>query len=82
VTLRSTPPVNTRWCSDITYIPTWKGWLYLATVIQIASRRVVGLPRRAARTELVANALTNAVAARDPAAGSGSMQIAVPVHQR
>ena len=36
--------VNTRWCGDITYIPTWKGWLYLATVIDIASRRVVGLP--------------------------------------
>ena len=25
--------VNTRWCGDITYIPTWEGWLYLATVI-------------------------------------------------
>jgi transposase InsO family protein len=35
--------VNTRWCGDITYIPTWEGWLYLATVIDIASRRVVGL---------------------------------------
>jgi putative transposase len=34
--------VNTRWCGDITYIPTWEGWLYLATVIEIASRRVVG----------------------------------------
>jgi putative transposase len=33
--------VNTRWCGDITYIPTWEGWLYLATVIDIASRRVV-----------------------------------------
>jgi transposase InsO family protein len=34
--------VNTRWCGDITYLPTWEGWLYLATVIDIASRRVVG----------------------------------------
>jgi transposase InsO family protein len=34
--------VNTRWCGDITYIATWEGWLYLATVIDIASRRVVG----------------------------------------
>jgi putative transposase len=34
--------VNTRWCGDITSIPTWEGWLYLATVIDIASRRVVG----------------------------------------
>jgi putative transposase len=22
--------VNTRWCGDVTYIPTWEGWLYLA----------------------------------------------------
>jgi hypothetical protein len=34
--------INTRWCGDITYIATWEGWLYLATVIDIASRRVVG----------------------------------------
>lgn len=34
--------LDTRWCGDITYIPTEEGWLYLATVIDIASRRVVG----------------------------------------
>src|SRR3954452_6863571 len=34
--------INSRWCGDITYINTWQGWLYLATVIDIASRRVVG----------------------------------------
>ncbi|MFJ4775756.1 DDE-type integrase/transposase/recombinase [Streptomyces sp. NPDC088762] len=34
--------IDTRWCGDITYIPTGQGWLYLATVIDIASRRVVG----------------------------------------
>jgi transposase InsO family protein len=62
--------VNTRWCGDITYIPTWEGWLYLATVIDIASRRIVGFAlAEHLRTELVADALTNAVAARDPAAG-------------
>ncbi|HEV2921931.1 MAG TPA: IS3 family transposase [Actinomycetota bacterium] len=62
--------VNTRWCGDITYIPTWEGWLYLATVIDIASRRVVGFAlAEHLRTELVAGALTNAVAARDPAPG-------------
>jgi transposase InsO family protein len=62
--------VNTRWCGDITYIPTWEGWLYLATVIDIASRRVVGFAlAEQLRTELVAGALTNAVAARDPASG-------------
>jgi putative transposase len=62
--------VNTRWCGDITYIPTWEGWLYLATVIDIASRRVVGFAlAEHLRTELVADALVNAVAARDPAPG-------------
>ncbi|MDX2648926.1 DDE-type integrase/transposase/recombinase [Streptomyces sp. PA03-1a] len=34
--------LDTRWCGDITYVPTEEGWLYLATVIDIASRRVVG----------------------------------------
>ena len=35
--------INTGWCSDITYIATWEGWLYLAAVTGIAARRVVGL---------------------------------------
>jgi transposase InsO family protein len=62
--------VNTRWCGDIIYIPTWEGWPYLATVVDIASRRVVGFALAGhLRTELVAGALTNAVAARDPAPG-------------
>ncbi len=62
--------VNTRWCGDITYLPTWEGWLYLATVIDIASRRVVGFAlAEHLRTSLVADALTNAVATRDPAPG-------------
>ena len=34
--------INQRWCGDITYIATWEGWLYLATVTDIASRRIVG----------------------------------------
>ncbi len=50
--------INTRWCGDITYIPTWEGWLYLATVIDIASRRVVGFAMADhMRTELVSDAL-------------------------
>ena len=62
--------INQRWCGDITYIATWEGWLYLATVIDIASRRVVGFALADhLRTELIADALANAVAARDPAAG-------------
>lgn len=31
-----------RWCSDITYVPTDEGWLYLAVVLDLGSRRVVG----------------------------------------
>jgi transposase InsO family protein len=62
--------VNARWCGDITYIGTWEGWLYLATVIDIASRRVVGYALADhLRTELVTDALASAVAARDPAPG-------------
>ncbi len=62
--------VNSRWCGDITYVPTWEGWLYLATVIDIASRRVVGFAMADhLRTELVADALANAVAARNPKPG-------------
>jgi transposase InsO family protein len=59
--------INARWCGDITYIGTWQGWLYLATVIDIASRRVVGYALADhLRTELVSDALANAVAARTP----------------
>jgi transposase InsO family protein len=62
--------LNTRWCGDITYIATWEGWLYLATVIDIASRRVVGYALADhLRTDLIAGALSNAVAARDPQPG-------------
>ena len=34
--------VDTTWAGDITYVRTWEGWAYLATVIDLASRRVVG----------------------------------------
>ena len=62
--------LNTRWCGDITCIATWEGWLYLATVIDIASRRVVGYALADhLRTELISDALSNAVAARDPEPG-------------
>ena len=63
--------LNSRWCGDITYIRTWEGWLFLATVIDIASRRVVGFALADhLRTELISDALANAVAARDPAPGA------------
>lgn len=59
--------VDTRWCGDITYIATDQGWLYLATVIDIASRRVVGWATADhLRTELVADALRAACHSRRP----------------
>jgi transposase InsO family protein len=62
--------VNTRWCGDITYIPTWEGWAYLATVIDIASRRVVGWALADhLRTDLVADALRMACHQRRPSKG-------------
>jgi putative transposase len=38
----SATSVNQKWIGDITYIPTDEGWLYLATVIDLFSRRVIG----------------------------------------
>jgi transposase InsO family protein len=65
-----TTVVNTRWCGDITYIPTWEGWLYLATVIDLGSRRVVGWAAADhLRTDLVDQALTQAVIRRRPSPG-------------
>ncbi|MGI5518428.1 IS3 family transposase [Streptomyces sp. CA-106131] len=59
--------LDARWCGDITYISTDDGWLYLATVIDIASRRVVGWATADhLRTELVADALRTAYQARRP----------------
>ncbi|MEU2835341.1 IS3 family transposase [Streptomyces lavendulae] len=59
--------LDTRWCGDITYIATHEGWLCLATVIDIASRRVVGWATADhLRTELVAEALKAACRTRRP----------------
>jgi transposase InsO family protein len=53
------------WCGDITYLRTGEGWLFLATVIDLFSRRVIGWSLAGhMRTELVADALTNAAATR------------------
>jgi transposase InsO family protein len=41
-TLARHPRVDQTWAADITYIPTGEGWLYLAVVLDLASRRVVG----------------------------------------
>ncbi len=57
------------WVADITYVPTGAGWLYLATVLDAWSRRIVGWAMAdALRTELVLEALNMAVWNRRPAA--------------
>ena len=58
------------WVADITYVPTWSGWLYLAVVLDVWSRRVVGWAMAEhLRTELVIDALDMAIWNRQPAAG-------------
>lgn len=61
---------NQRWCGDVTYIKTWTGWAYLATVIDLHSRAVVGWAiADHLRTELVTDALHMALTHRNPPAG-------------
>ena len=57
------------WVADITYIPTWSGFLYLAVVLDVWSRRIVGWAmENHLRTELVLTALEMAIAQRQPEA--------------
>src|SRR4030095_5260491 len=58
---------NTLWIAEITYVPTWSGFLYLAVGIDVFSRRVVGWAMEAhLRTELVLKALDMAISQRRP----------------
>ena len=62
--------VNRIWVSDITYVPTGEGWLFLAVVLDLASRRVVGWAMRdTLHGELAVSALRMALEARHPAPG-------------
>jgi putative transposase len=61
---------NQKWCGDVTYVRTWEGWGYLATVIDLHSRAVVGWAiADHLRTSLITDALDMAIAARRPPAG-------------
>lgn len=58
---------NTAWVTDITYIRTWQGWLYLAVVMDLFSRRVVGWATAPTiHREVVLNAVLMAVRTRRP----------------
>ena len=66
-----TVEVDTVYVGDITYIWTWEGWLYLATVIDLASRKVVGWAMAEhMRAELACDALRMAIGARRPGPGA------------
>jgi len=56
---------NALWVSDFTYVSTWQGWGYVAFVIDVFSRRIVGWKAsRSARTDFVLDALEQALYAR------------------
>ena len=58
----STTAINQKWVGDITYVPTSEGWLYLAVIIDIHSRSVIGWSMsRRMKQDLVCNALLMAL---------------------
>lgn len=64
------PAPNRVWTADVTYIPTGQGWLYLAVVLDLYARKIVGWSMAAEqKTSLVADALTMALRHRRPPAG-------------
>jgi len=64
------PSPDAAWAADFTYVPTLEGWLFLAIVVDLFSRRIVGWAMSATMTSrLVVDALDMAVSRRGPAAG-------------
>lgn len=58
---------NQLWVSDFTYVSTWQGWLYVAFVIDVFARRIVGWRvSRSMHTDFVLDALEQALCARQP----------------
>lgn len=58
---------NQLWVSDFTYVSTWQGWLYVAFVIDVFARRIVGWRvSTSMKTDFVLDALEQALYARQP----------------
>lgn len=58
----STTAINQKWCGDITYVRTIEGWMYLAVIIDLHSRAVIGWSMdKTMKQELVCNALLMAL---------------------
>lgn len=61
---------NEKWVSDITFVPTEEGWLYLAVILDLYSKKIVGWAMRDhMKTELVLAALMMALQRQKPASG-------------
>lgn len=61
---------NQVWVTDVTYVPTSEGWLYLAVILDLYARRVVGWAASEANdTELALDALSKATSSRQPPRG-------------
>ena len=79
---------NNKWVTDITYLPMDQGWVYLAVVMDLFGRKVVGWSiGDSLATGLVSDALRQAIESRRPAPGGGHELFTpfgpwVPVHQR
>jgi putative transposase len=64
------PEPNRKWVADITYVPTQEGWLYLAAVLDLFSRKIVGWAMADhLQTDLVSDALQMALQHRQPSDG-------------
>ena len=63
---------NELWVSDFTYVSTWQGWQYVAFVIDVFARRIVGWQvSRSMRTDFVLDALEQALYERQPESSDG-----------
>ena len=61
---------NQKWVADLTYIPTLEGWLFLAVVLDLFSRKIVGWSMsKSLETKVVLDALEMARSSRNPAVG-------------
>ena len=66
------PAPNRLWVSDFTYVATWSGFVYVAFVIDVYARRIVGWRvSRSAEASFVLDALEQAIHSRRPAEGGG-----------
>jgi transposase InsO family protein len=74
---------NCKWIADFTYVWTAEGWLYVAAVIDLFSRRVVGWSMSAEMTaQLVTDALVMAIWRRGLTRAAPSLRSRQPIHQR